>query len=324
MHKEKLLEVQGLTKYFPVKKGVLSRKVDWLRAVYNVSFSVYKGETFALVGESGCGKSTTRKLLLRLLEADSGQVFFKGKNIFKLDSASLRELRKNLQVVFQDPYASLNPKWRIGSIIEEPLRIHKIGNPAERQARVEELMSMVGLYPEYYNRYPHEFSGGQRQRIGIARALALNPEVIIADEPVSALDVSIQAQILNMFKNLQEKLGLTYVFISHDLSVVKHISDRIAVMYLGEIVELASTCELFQNPKHPYTRALIASIPVPDPAKKKALKQLEGEVPSPINPPFGCSFHPRCELAREECKLQEPALLDLGEEHLIRCHLYKK
>ncbi|HHV64652.1 MAG TPA: dipeptide ABC transporter ATP-binding protein [Peptococcaceae bacterium] len=324
MHREKILEVQGLTKYFPIKKGVLSRKVDWLRAVYNVNFSVDKGETFALVGESGCGKSTTRKLLLRLLEADRGQVFFKGKNIFKLDSASLRELRKNLQVVFQDPYASLNPKWRIGSIIEEPLRIHKIGSPAERRARVEELMSMVGLYPEYYNRYPHEFSGGQRQRIGIARALALNPEVIIADEPVSALDVSIQAQILNMFKNLQEKLGLTYIFISHDLSVVKHISDRIAVMYLGEIVELASTCELFQNPKHPYTRALIASIPVPNPAKKKAFKQLEGEVPSPINPPSGCSFHPRCELAGEECKRQEPALLDLGEGHLIRCHRYKE
>ncbi len=323
MIEEKLIEARGLTKYFPIKKGIFSRSIDRLRAVHNLSFTVYKSETFALVGESGCGKSTTRKLLLRLLEADQGEVIFKGKNIFQLDSTSMRELRKNLQVVFQDPYASLDPKWRIGDIIKEPLLIHRIGNPAERQARVWELMSMVGLHPEYYNRYPHEFSGGQRQRIGIARALALNPEIIIADEPVSALDVSIQAQVLNMFKNLQKKLGLTYVFISHDLSVVKHISDRIAVMYLGEIVELAPTCILFQEPKHPYTRALIASIPVPDPSKKKNLKLVEGEVPSPINPPSGCSFHPRCKEATENCKTEPPFLLDLGNGHQVRCHLYK-
>lgn len=317
---EKILEVQGLTKYFPIKKGLFSRNSDWLRAVYNVDFTVFKGETFALVGESGCGKSTTRKLLLRLLEADKGKVFYRDKDIFQLGSKELRELRKNLQVVFQDPYASLDPKWRIGDIIAEPLRIHKMGTSGERDKKVRELMSYVGIYPEYYNRYPHEFSGGQRQRIGIARALALNPEVIIADEPVSALDVSIQAQVLNMFKDLQQEFGLTYVFISHDLSVVKHISDRVAVMYLGEIVELAHTKVLFEDHRHPYTQALISSIPIPDPSKRKEMELLEGEVPSPINPPEGCSFHPRCEYATNICIKDEPELIDLGEGHLVRCH----
>lgn len=322
MSKEKILEVKQLSKSFPIKKGFLSLSVDWLRAVHNISFSVYKGETLSLVGESGCGKSTARKLLLRLLEADRGEVFYKDRNIFDLDAKEMRELRKKLQVVFQDPYASLNPKWRIGKIINEPLRIHKWGTIAQRRERVEELLSLVGMNPDHYDRYPHEFSGGQRQRIGIARALALNPEVIIADEPVSALDVSIQAQVLNMFKRLQNEFGLTYVFISHDLSVVKHISDRVGVMYLGEIVELAPTSELYNNPKHPYTKALMSSIPLPDPTKKQDLELLEGEVPSPINPPTGCTFHPRCGFATEECKTKEPESLNLGNGHQVRCHLY--
>jgi len=322
MSDNKILDVKGLSKSFPIKKGLLSKDKDWLRAVNNVNFSVYEGETLSLVGESGCGKSTTRKLLLRLLEADKGDVFYKDQNIFDLDNESMRKLRRDLQVVFQDPYASLNPKWRIGEIIGEPLKIHKIGNAEERREKVKELMSLVGINPDFYSRYPHEFSGGQRQRIGIARALALNPEVIIADEPVSALDVSIQAQVLNMFKKLQKELGLTYVFISHDLSVVKHISDRVGVMYLGEIVEMAPTEELFNNPKHPYTKALLSSIPVPDPNKNQEITMLEGEIPSPMNPPSGCTFHPRCPFAMEECKVQQPVDNKMGEKHQVRCHLY--
>jgi oligopeptide/dipeptide ABC transporter ATP-binding protein len=323
MRKDKIIEVINLSKSFPIKKGFLSRRFDYLQAVSNISFSVFEGETLALVGESGCGKSTTRKLLLNLLEADAGKVLYKGVNIFDLPAKEMRELRKKLQVVFQDPYASLDPKWRIGKIIGEPLRIHNIGSANERRERVQELLSLVGINPNYYDRYPHEFSGGQRQRIGIARALALNPEVIIADEPVSALDVSIQAQVLNMFKKLQVKLGLTYVFISHDLSVVKHISDRVGVMYLGEIVEIAPTKELYNNPKHPYTKALMSSIPLPDPSKRKELKLLEGEVPSPINPPSGCRFHPRCEFVTEECKTNKPINFDFGNGHQVSCFLYK-
>ncbi|PTX64284.1 peptide/nickel transport system ATP-binding protein/oligopeptide transport system ATP-binding protein [Melghirimyces profundicolus] len=322
MSEEKLIEVRHLSKSFPIKKGFLSRQVDWLKAVNNISFSVYEGETLALVGESGCGKSTTRKLLLNLLKADRGEVRYRGENIYDLNDSDMRRLRKKMQAVFQDPYASLNPKWKIGNIVGEPLWIHRKGTARERKERVQELLSLVGINPRFYDRYPHEFSGGQRQRIGIARALALNPEVIIADEPVSALDVSIQAQVLNMFRRLQDQLGLTYVFISHDLSVVKHISDRVGVMYLGEIVEMASTEELYNDPKHPYTKALMSSIPLPDPNKRKDLRFLEGEVPSPINPPSGCPFHPRCEFATEECKTHAPATHDLGEGRQVKCHLY--
>lgn len=323
MGQEKLLEVKGLSKYFSLKKGLLSKANVRLRAVHNVSFSVFKGETFAIVGESGCGKSTTRKLLLRLLEPDEGEVFYRDQNVFELNEKSMRELRQKLQVVFQDPYASLDPKWRVGSIIKEPLRIHKIGTPGERRKKVLELMSLVGLRTEYYDRFPHEFSGGQRQRIGIARALALKPELIIADEPVSALDVSTQAQILNMFKKLQGQFGLTYIFISHDLRVVKYISDRVAVMYLGEIVELATTKELFEDAKHPYTKALMQSIPVVDPTKRKELKLLEGEVPSAINPPHGCCFNPRCDQAQEICKQEVPVTVEVTRGHQVRCHLFK-
>jgi oligopeptide transport system ATP-binding protein len=316
-----LIEVKNLSKKFPVKKSLFGKSMEFLQAVTNVSFDVYKGETFSIVGESGCGKSTTRKLLLRLLDADQGEVSYKGQNIMEMNKKSLRELRKEMQVVFQDPYASLDPKWRIGNIIGEPLRIHGIGNAEERYQKVVSIMEEVGLRPEYYYRYPHEFSGGQRQRVGIARALALDPEVIIADEPISALDVSIQAQVLNMMKRLQEKNGLTYIFISHDLSIVRHISDRVAVMYLGEIVEVAETTKLFTNPKHPYTQALISSIPVPDPEMKQNLNQIEGEVPSPINPPSGCKFHTRCPFATEHCKQTAPQMLEL-DGHKVSCHLY--
>jgi len=324
--KEALLEVRNLTKFFPVSKGIFGKAREWLRAVHNVSFLLYSGETLGLVGESGCGKSTTRKLLLRLLEPDTGEVLLRDQgewiNIFQLPPKKLRELRKRMQVVFQDPYASLDPKWRVGDIISEPLRIHGIGTREQQREKVMELMELVGLRSEHYYRYPHEFSGGQRQRVGIARALALQPELIIADEPVSALDVSIQAQVINMFKDLQEKFGLTYIFIAHDLGVVKHICDRVGVMYLGKIVELAPTDELFSNPRHPYTKGLISSIPVPDPKSKRQLKLLEGEVPSPINPPEGCSFHPRCQNVRDICRKQDPPLLKLDSGHEVSCHLY--
>lgn len=324
MEKEKLLEVKNLSKSFPIKKGFLSRETDWLRAVNNVSFSVYKGETLAIVGESGCGKSTTRKLILNLEEADSGEVIYRGNDILQLKKEEMRLLRKKIQVIFQDPYASLNPKWRIGKIIEEPLKIHHYGTPDERRKRVEELLEHVGINPNFYDRYPHEFSGGQRQRIGIARALALEPEIIIADEPVSALDVSIQAQILNMFKRLQKEFGLTYIFISHDLSVVKHISDRVGVMYLGEIVEIAKTEDLYHNPKHPYTKALLSSIPLPNPKLEQGIIQLKGEVPSPINPPSGCKFHPRCPVAMEVCKSIEPKTVYENDAHEVKCHLFNE
>lgn len=322
--KQALIEVKNLSKSFAVKKSLFGKSEEFLRAVHNVSFNVYKGETFSLVGESGCGKSTTRKLLLRLLDPDQGEVRYKGQNIFDMNTRALREIRKELQVVFQDPYASLDPKWRIGTIIGEPLRIHGMGTEKERQQKVLELMEEVGLRPEFYYRYPHELSGGQRQRIGIARALALDPEVVIADEPISALDVSIQAQVLNMMNKLQKKKGLTYIFISHDLSIVRHISDRVGVMYLGELVEVAETSQLFNAPKHPYTQALISSIPVPDPEKKQNLHVIEGEVPSPINPPSGCTFHPRCPFSNELCKQHEPPVIEIDEGHSVSCHLYSK
>lgn len=324
MNQQPILEVKNLSKAFPIRSGFFNRKVEWLHAVNDISFSVNEGETLAIVGESGCGKSTTRKLMLNLLAADEGTVHYRGRNIFDLKEADMREVRKKLQVVFQDPYASLNPKWKIGKIISEPLRIHKIGTPEEQRERVEELMTLVGINPNYYDRYPHEFSGGQRQRIGIARALALKPDVIIADEPVSALDVSIQAQVLNMFNRLKKELGLTYVFISHDLSVVKHISDRVGVMYLGEMVELSTTEELFSDPKHPYTKALIKTIPQPDPKKRQELGLMKGEVPSPINPPTGCRFHPRCEFATDICKRKVPDTYEAGNGNFVKCHLYEQ
>lgn len=322
MDEQTILEVRGLTKAFPIQKGFFGKGRDWLQAVNHVSFSIRKGETLALVGESGCGKSTTRKLIVRAIEADSGEVIYNNQNILKISSQSMRGLRKKIQVVFQDPYASLDPKWRIGRIISEPLRTHRIGEKKEQFKRTQDLMALVGISPDYYNRYPYELSGGQRQRVGIARALATEPEIIIADEPVSALDVSIQAQILNMFKRLQRTLGLTYIFISHDLSIVHFISDRVAVMYLGEIIELAATPELFGNPKHPYTKALLESIPLPDPSEKLNLKMIQGEVPSPIHPPSGCSFHPRCPFVREECKSQKPLEKCLEKDHWVKCHLF--
>lgn len=317
-----ILEAKNLIKYFPVKRGGMTLRVDWLHAVDDISFKVHAGEVFGMVGESGCGKSTTRKLLLRMLEPDSGSVLYRGQNIFKLKNKEMASIRKKLQVVFQDPYSSLDPKWRVGDIIAEPLRVHGIGDVVSRKKKVLELMQQVGLRPEQFYRFPHEFSGGQRQRIGIARALALEPEVIIADEPVSALDVSIQAQIINLFKKLKNQMGLTYVFISHDLSVVKHICDRVAVMYLGQIVEIAPTSILYESPRHPYTQALLSAIPIPDPVNRKEVGMLEGEVPSPINPPPGCCFNHRCKQAREECFIARPVLVEIEKGHEVCCHLY--
>ncbi|MEA1960919.1 MAG: dipeptide ABC transporter ATP-binding protein [Bacillota bacterium] len=320
---EAILKIDNLRKYYPVKRQNSFGKSEWLKAVDGISFEVYEGETLGLVGESGCGKSTTRKLLLRLEEATSGSIYFHGRDIYRMNRAELKAFRHEAQVVFQDPYASLDPKWKVGKIIGEPLQIHGIGNRKTRREKVLALMECVGLPAEYYERYAHEFSGGQRQRIGIARALALEPTLIVADEPVSALDVSIQAQILNLMKDLQKRLELTYVFISHDLSVVKHICQRVAVMYLGKIVEIADTEELFSNPLHPYTVALMNAIPLPDPTLKQQLNVLEGEVPSPINPPTGCPFHTRCPHAMDICRVQEPPVNMMQNGHQLACHLYK-
>lgn len=317
---EAILKVENLKKYYPIKKTNRPGHVDWLKAVDGISFDIMEGETLGLVGESGCGKSTTRKLVLRSEEPSDGQMYYRDKNIYSMNKRELKEFRKHAQVVFQDPYSSLDPKWKVGSIIEEPLSIHHIGDKKSRKKKVLHLMDMVGLREDFYNRYAHEFSGGQRQRICIARALALNPQIIIADEPVSALDVSIQAQVLNLLQDLQQNLGLTYLFISHDLSVVKHISQRVAVMYLGKIVEIAETNRLFSNPLHPYTNALMEAIPLPDPAIKQKLAVLEGEVPSPINPPSACRFHPRCPYAMDICREVEPALVAVDANHKVACH----
>ncbi len=317
-----LVKVENLKKSFPVNKQLFKRP-DWLKAVRGINFYIQEGETYGLVGESGCGKSTVSKLVLRLIDPDDGKIFFEGENISKYRSKDLKEIRRNMQVVFQDPYASLDPKWRIGSIIAEPMRIHGIGSPQEREKKVKKLMQLTDLRPEYFKRYAHEFSGGQRQRIAIARALALNPKLIVADEPVSALDVSIQAQIINLFKRLQRELGIAYIFIAHDLSVVKHISNRVGVMYLGQLVEEAPTWKIYQEAKHPYTKGLITTLPLPDPEKKQQLEQMKGEVPSPINPPSGCSFHTRCPEMKPECPEEVPPEIQLDEDHKVRCHLYK-
>ena len=317
-----LLELKHVKKYFPIKKGVLQHEVARVHAVDDVSFAVREGETLGLVGESGCGKSTLGRTIVRLLEPTDGQIIFRGTEIEDLGPRRLRPLRREMQMVFQDPYASLNPRKRVGSIIGDPLKIHSMGDKAERKATVEQLLETVGLSPEHYNRFPHEFSGGQRQRIGIARALALRPKLIIADEPVSALDVSIQAQMLNLLEDLQNEFQLTYIFIAHDLGVVRHVSDRIAVMYLGKLVELSPAEELYSRPIMPYTEALLSAVPVPDPdlARKRERIVLEGDVPSPINPPSGCRFHPRCRYATQVCKEIEPPLTDYGNGHLAACH----
>lgn len=317
---EIILEARNLKKHFPIHKGFFMRQVGAVKAVDGVSLFVRKGETLGLVGESGCGKSTLGRTLIRLYEPTAGEIQVDGKDFLNLKGEALRQKRKNVQMIFQDPYASLDPRMTVGQIIRQPLDIHSVGSASERDARVLELIELVGLRKSHVNRYPHEFSGGQRQRISIARSIALNPEIIICDEPVSALDVSIQAQILNLLKDLQDKLGLTYIFISHDLSVIEHVCDRIAVMYLGKIVEIATRDELFSNPLHPYTQALIGSIPRVGQGKKKMKQSLSGEVPSPINPPSGCSFHTRCPYKMDICVQQTPQL-EGATEHKKACFL---
>lgn len=317
-----LLEVKELRKYFPIKKGILSKHVGYVYAVDNVSFTLARGETLGLVGESGCGKTTLGRAILRLIEPTGGEILFEGENILAYDDEKMRRLRQEMQIIFQDPYSSLNPRMTVAELIGEGLKSHGIGTPSERKERIAMLMEKVGLRPEQLSRYPHEFSGGQRQRIGIARALALNPKLIICDEPVSALDVSIQAQVVNLLVNLQKEFGLSYIFIAHDLNVVEHISDRVAVMYLGKIVELAKDTELYQSPKHPYTEALLSAVPVPNPKAKKKRILLEGEIPSPINLPPGCRFFSRCSYRMKVCGEVEPVFKDLGEDHWVSCHRY--
>jgi oligopeptide/dipeptide ABC transporter ATP-binding protein len=339
-----LLIVEDLVKHYPIRKGVVPRPIGYVRAVDGISFTIGRNQTLGLVGESGCGKTTAGRTILRLIEPTSGRVVFDGKEVFKLGEREMRWLRREMQIIFQDPYGSLNPRMTVGAMIEEPMLVHGIapqddsaGNGqssasemkrgrfgpsvkrGQARERAAELLNLVGLRPEYARRYPHEFSGGQRQRIGIARALALNPKFIVCDEAVSALDVSIQAQILNLLRELQQQFGLTYLFIAHDLAVVKHISDRVAVMYLGEIVEEADTEEIFERPLHPYTRALLASIPLPVPRAKRERVKLEGDAPTPINPPEGCRFHTRCPIAVEECRKAKPSLVELRPGHRVAC-----
>jgi len=323
---EPLLEVKNLVMHFPLTQGIIfQRKVGAVQAVDGVSFSVKRGETLGLVGESGCGKSTTGRAILQLYKPTSGEVNFNGRDLTKLDGGEMRKMRRHLQMIFQDPYASLNPRMTVGNIVSEPMQIHKLVPKKERTERVQELLQTVGLNPYFANRYPHEFSGGQRQRIGIARALAANPDFIVADEPVSALDVSIQAQIVNLLEDLQDQFELTYLFIAHDLSVVRHISDRVAVMYLGKIVELADRNALYDDPLHPYTKALLSAVPIPDPVIEKRRERiiLTGDVPSPINPPSGCHFHTRCPYMMPDiCPKIDPVFADQGGGHYVACHLY--
>ncbi|ETI66748.1 ABC transporter ATP-binding protein [Neobacillus vireti] len=316
-----LVEVKNLKKYFPKNKGLFGGKKSFVKAVDDISFTIKKGETLGLVGESGCGKSTTGRMLMRLLDPTEGQILFEGNEISSLNDNQIRDMRKEFQMVFQDPYASLNPRMKVSDIIAEPLIVH--GYPKEkREERVQHLLEVVGLNAYHADRFPHEFSGGQRQRIGIARALAVNPKLIVADEPVSALDVSIQSQILNLLKDLQEEFNLTYLFIAHDLSVVEHISDRVGVMYLGKIVELADKDNLYKEPLHPYTKALLSAVPVPNPRLKRERIILTGDIPSPSNPPSGCTFHTRCPFAMEECKKVVPQLKEISNRHFVSCHLY--
>jgi peptide/nickel transport system ATP-binding protein/oligopeptide transport system ATP-binding protein len=314
-----LLVVQDLVKYFPVKSGLLQRVVAWVQAVDKVNFTVKKGETLGLVGESGCGKTTVGRTILRLIPATDGKVYFEGKDVFGLDKRELKALRRDMQIVFQDPYSSLDPRMPVGQSIAEGLAVHGIGTSKDRNEVVFEMLNRVGLRRDHARRYPHEFSGGQRQRIGIARALTLQPKLIICDEPVSALDVSVQATVLNILMDLQEDMGLTYVFIAHDLSVVEHISDRVAVMYVGKMVEVAERDELYANPLHPYTQALMSAIPVPNPALRRERIILKGDVPSPLDPPAGCRFHPRCPVVMDVCSEQEPVYQDVGGGHFVAC-----
>ena len=323
---DKLVEIKALRMWFPIFRGILQKHVADVKAVDTINFHVYRGETLGLVGESGCGKSTTGRAILQLYRPTGGEVLFEGKDLVKLKDNELRPMRRQMQMIFQDPYASLNPRMTVGSIISEPLEVHNIGNKAERVERVRELLRVVGLNPYFINRYPHEFSGGQRQRIGVARALAVNPSFIVCDEPISALDVSIQAQIINLLEDLQEQFNLTYLFIAHDLSVVRHISDRIAVMYLGKIMEMCDRDELYRNPMHPYSQALLSAVPIPDPVVEEKRQRiiLEGDVPTPVNPPKGCHFCTRCPKVMEVCKDNEPEFRDYGEEHFVACWLYQK
>ncbi|MHC4137356.1 MAG: ABC transporter ATP-binding protein [Planctomycetota bacterium] len=316
-----LLRVEHLKKFFPIRKGVFSRVVGWVKAVDNVSFHIERGETLGLVGESGCGKTTVGRSILRLIEPTAGVVYFGGEDLRALKGRNLRAVRRRMQIIFQDPYSSLNPRMTVLDIVGEALAIHGIAKGEAREHRVKDLLERVGLAGRYVNRYPHEFSGGQRQRIGVARALALNPDFIVCDEAVSALDVSVQAQVINLLMDLRVEFGLAYLFIAHDLSVVRYISHRIAVMYLGEIVETARSDDLFDRPLHPYTQALLSAVPVPDPTHERSRIMLEGDVPTPINPPSGCHFHPRCRLCEEVCKHEPPGVTDAGEGHTFRCHV---
>lgn len=319
---EDLLVVNRLKKYYPITGGVFAREIGAVKAVDDVSFRVKRGETLGLVGESGCGKSTTGRSILRLIEPTSGEVLFEGKNVARMKREEVREIRKDMQIIFQDPFASLNPRHTVGKILEEPLIVHGINSSKERSKRVHELLEVVGLSSYHAGRYPHQFSGGQRQRIGIARALILNPKLIVADEPVSALDVSVQSQVLNLMQDLQKEFNLTYLFIAHDLSVVRHISDHVGVMYLGRIAELADKDELYTNPLHPYTKALLSAVPVADPDKKQERIILQGDLPSPANPPSGCTFHTRCPHVMDVCREKRPEMLASRENHLVACHLY--
>ncbi|HYO48121.1 MAG TPA: dipeptide ABC transporter ATP-binding protein [Gemmatimonadota bacterium] len=314
-----LLTVRDLKKHFPIRRGFWSRTVGHVKAVDGVSFDILPGEVLGLVGESGCGKTTTGRAILRLIEPTSGEVEFEGQDVLELDRKGMRKLRRKMQIIFQDPYSSLNPRITVGAMLAEALRIHKIAEGESAQARIRQLLEVVGLFPEHANRYPHEFSGGQRQRIGIARALSVDPRFIVCDEPVSALDVSVQAQVINLLQDLQKEFDLTFLFIAHDLAVVEHISDRVAVMYLGKLMEMAESEVLYENPLHPYTRALLSAIPVPVPNARRERIELEGDVPSPANPPSGCPFHPRCPIATSECAEVVPEFRDVGGGHYVAC-----